>query len=193
MATKAFIRAKLPSSRRDETGQTLTRAATYSLIPQEEMKQLLLYKEQCAEAAKRGTTQPLPPTSVYGLPQDFYTYLALSTQPMQHSESAALRNRLNAYTAHNINGKADLWITISPRDDLSDRIMSMALGSRNEQIHLIKMPPDDLRYRTLSDHPVAAALHFERILDIIIKIRISSYSNRSCNHGRSHGSFSSPR
>ena len=33
------------------------------------MKQLLLYKEQRAEAAKR----PLPPTSEYGLPQDFYT------------------------------------------------------------------------------------------------------------------------
>jgi hypothetical protein len=107
MATKAFKRAKLPSLRQDTTGQTLTRAATYTLIPQEEMKQLL-YKEQCAEAAKRGTTRPLPPTSGYGLPQDFYTELDLSTEPMAHSESAALRNRLHSYTAHNINGKADL-------------------------------------------------------------------------------------
>jgi hypothetical protein len=35
----------------------------------------------------------------------------------------------------------------------------MALGSRNEQHnHHIKMPPDDLRYQTLSDHPVGAAV-----------------------------------
>ena len=67
---------------------------------------------------------------------------------MQHSESAALRNRLHAYTAHNINGKADFWITITPRDDLSYRIMSIALGSRNEQHHHhIKMPLYNLRYR----------------------------------------------
>ncbi len=62
MATKAFIRAKLPSQHANSNGQPLPRAAAYTRISTEDMKQLLQYKEKCAEASKKGTKWPPVPT-----------------------------------------------------------------------------------------------------------------------------------
>jgi hypothetical protein len=70
------------------------------------------------------------------------------------------------YAAHN-SCEATVWLTVSPRDDLSFDVMWYALGPAQSAPHKDQLPLGSLRFATLNQHPVAAALQFEHILDVV--------------------------
>jgi hypothetical protein len=59
--------------------------------------------------------------------------------------------------------------------------MSMAIRSGDQNEFNFQMPSEKTRYQTLSDHPVSAALHFERILSIIIE-QVIGWDEKNQNH-----------
>jgi hypothetical protein len=61
MATKSYIRAKLPSKHTDSKGQSCQRGAAYTRVLEEDLKQLLNYKDKCAQASKKGLKWPNAP------------------------------------------------------------------------------------------------------------------------------------
>lgn len=63
---------------------------------------------------KIGQRAPRPPKSVSGLVSSFFTDQKIANQTIQHSQAAAHRNRQEVYVAHANNGKAHIWLTLSP-------------------------------------------------------------------------------
>jgi hypothetical protein len=88
---------------------------------------------------------------------------------MQHSQAAANRDRQDVYAAHNSNGPAQIWFTSSPDDAQTYKIVWYALGPVEALKHEGQTPSGEFRFKLLSEHPVAAALHFENVLDYVIE------------------------
>lgn len=118
---------------------------------------------------KLGQRAPRPPKSVSGLASSFFTDQKIANQTIQHCQAAAQRNRQEVYAAHANNGKAHIWLTISPDNAKSYKVMWFPLGAEEAIPHANAIPLGTKRFKILSDHPVAAALHFQRVLDIIIE------------------------
>lgn len=182
MATKAFVRAKLPSSTTNAEGFTMSRAETYRQISPQDMTTFIHYMEKCSEALKKGIHRPPHPSTSNKLPNDFLTDVRLACDPMPHTPAASLKNCLNMYAAHHSNGKADVWLTVTPRDDISYRIVQIVLVKEKTKTYELKMPSEDVRNAMLSEKPASAALHFERTLQLIIDKVVGWDSN----NGRSH-------
>jgi hypothetical protein len=106
---------------------------------------------------------------VSGLASSFFTDQKIANQTIQHCQAAAQRNRQEVYAAHANNGKAHIWLTISPDNAKSYKVMWFPLGAEEAIPHANAIPLGAKRFKILSDHPVAAALHFQRVLDIIIE------------------------
>ena len=88
---------------------------------------------------------------------------------MQHSRAAASRARQDTYAVHNNNGKAQVWFTITPDDSQCWRSMWYALGDDAAESHRSSAPSGMFRFRIVAEHPVAAALYFQRVLDLVIE------------------------
>jgi hypothetical protein len=104
-------------------GTRVSKGEAYGRVPAEDLKIAGEYLSACASAAKNGLRFPSPPTSMNGLAQNFFTDMKLCSQPMQHTDSAANFNRQCVYAAHNSNGKAQIWLTVSPDDALAYRVV----------------------------------------------------------------------
>jgi len=103
---------------------------------------------------KLGQRAPRPPKSVSGLASSFFTDQKIANQTIQHSQAAAQRNRQEVYAAHANNGKAHIWLTISPDDAKSYKVMWFALGAEEAIPHANAIPLGTKRFKILSDHPV---------------------------------------
>lgn len=99
----------------------------------------------------------------------FFTDQKIANQTIQHSQAAAQNNRQDIYVAHAKNGKDHIWLTISPDDAKSFVVLWLALGSTQADPHSKAIPLGSKRFAVLSNHPVAAALNFQRLLDIVIE------------------------
>jgi hypothetical protein len=66
---------------------------------------------QCATAAALEKRMPPLPTSVSVLAVEFFTQLKAISSPMQHSQAAAARSRLDMYAALNNLSKPGLCLT----------------------------------------------------------------------------------
>lgn len=180
VAKLAFVRSILPPRELNQH-QITTRAEAYGRIRSEDLQLACTYKIDCAKAASQGLPYPPAPLSLNGLSMDFFTDMSLSTKPMQHSQAAANGNRQDVYAAHNSNGKAQIWFTVSPADNLVYKIVWYAIGQKDAEIHEKRLPSGDFRFKLLAKHPVAAALYFERLLEIVIE-RIVGWNKKKSNH-----------
>ena len=88
---------------------------------------------------------------------------------MQHSQAASQRNRQDVYAAHANNGKASIWLTISPDDAKFFKVMWYALDPKESAPSINAIPQGTKRFALLSKHPVAAALNFQNILEFVIE------------------------
>lgn len=131
------------------------------------MKKLAAYKAACADASTKRTHWPDAPVSENGIAQDFFTTVDLASRPIQHSQAAAHRNRNDMYAAHKSNGKADIWLTITPRDDLSHLVVSYGKGFEEGAAKSFELPSENFRLPMLAERPVAAELYFERVFNIV--------------------------
>lgn len=116
-----------------------------------------------------GRRIPRPPESLNSLASTFFTDQKIANQTIQHSQPAAQKNRQDVYAAHANNGKAHIWLTISPDDAKSWQVLWFALGPAESRPHSDAIPLGSKRFAVLANHPVAAALNFQRILDIVIE------------------------
>lgn len=107
---------------------------------------------------------------------------------MQHSQAAAASFRQQVYAAHNSNGKAQIWFTFSPDDAQSFKIVWYALGPHEATTWEKQTPSGEFRFGLLARHPVAAALHFERILKIVVQ-RVIGWDMRTRKPFKSGGLF----
>lgn len=165
----AYVRSILPSRFSQPNGQATSKGETFGRVSNEDMELALKYKIKCAKAVRCGRPLPPPPTSLNGIADEFFTDISISSKPMQHSQAAAMENRQNVYAAHNANGKSSVWLTVSPDDSKSFKVVWFALGPENAKHYENKAPSGEFRFKILADYPVAAALYFERILRIIIE------------------------
>jgi hypothetical protein len=129
---------------------------------------------------------------VSGLSKDFFTDIKIATSVNPFSRAAANVNRNEVYAAHNSCGKATVWLTVSPRDDLSFDVMWYALGPAQSAPHKDQLPLGSLRFATLNQHPVAAALQFEHILDVVVEHVIGWSREKHMPHARG-GLFGIPK
>ena len=111
-----MVRAKLPSRMVDKDGSIMPQAVAYSKISREDMRKSVEYQIECIKRKKLGQRAPRPPESVSGLASSFFTDQKIANQTIQHSQVAANRNKQEVYAAHANNGKAHIWLTISPDD-----------------------------------------------------------------------------
>jgi hypothetical protein len=100
---------------------------------------------------------------------EFINSIDIFNQPMQHSQAAAMRNHQYVYAAHNSLSPAQIWFTVSPDDTKTFKIVWYAFGPENSLAHETITPSGEFRFKLLANHPVAAALHFENVLDDIIE------------------------
>ena len=100
---------------------------------------------------------------------EFFRELSIVSQPMQHSKAAANNNRQNTFAAHNANGKAQIWFTFSPDDTQSLLVMMYALGPNASAPYAKTAPIASHRFKLIATKPASAALHFERIIALVIK------------------------
>ena len=168
VANKANIRSKLPSQGRLSEG-TVSKGELFGRISIDALKKAGEFKKACAEAAAKGVRLPQPPFNIEGVSLEFINSISISNQPMQHSQATAMRNRQDVYAAHNSLGPALIWFTVSPDDTKTFKIVWYALGPENSLAHETVTPSGEFRFKLLADHPVAAALHFENVLDDIIE------------------------
>ena len=189
---KAMVRAKLPSRMVDKDGSVMPQAVAYSKISKEDMRKSVEYQIECIKRKKLGQRAPRPPKSVSGLASSFFTDQKIANQTIQHSQAAANRNRQEVYAAHANNGKAHIWLTISPDDAKAYKVMWFALGPEEAIPHANAIPLGTKRFKILSEHPVAAALHFQRVLDIIIEDIIGWCSKKGKPYKRG-GLFGVPK
>ncbi|EFX73115.1 hypothetical protein DAPPUDRAFT_325613 [Daphnia pulex] len=192
VSNMAYVRSILPSRLSgSERGTTNSKGEVYGRVSMEDLRAAHGYKVTCAEAASQGCRFPLPPASLNGLAIDFFTDIGISTQPMQHSQAAANRNRQKVYAAHNSLGKAQIWFTVSPDDTQSFKIVVNALGSQAVNFEN-PVPTGEKRFKLLAKHPVAAALHFQRILKMVIK-KVLGWNRSQLLPYRSGGVFGVPK
>lgn len=187
----AFVRSILPS-RILYNGDITTRAQAYGRVNSEDLQLACTYKMACAKAASVGLPFPPPPVSLNGLAMDFFLDISISSTPMQHSQAAAIKNRQDVYAAHNSNGKSHLWFTISPADDLIFNIVWYALGPNAAQPYKDQLPSGEFRFKLLAKYPVAAALHFERVLQVVIE-RIVGWDQKKGRPHKEGGLFGVPK
>ncbi len=168
MFNKAMASTKLPSRAVDCNGQFLNKGEVFGRISAMDIQKAAEFKRQCATAAALGKRMPPLPTSVSGLAVEFFTQLKAISSPMQHSQAAAARNRLDMYAALNNLGKPDLWLTYCPKDSCSFQVSCYALGEEAGKFRN-QVPPIEFRLSTTGNQPVAAALHFERVQNLFFR------------------------
>ena len=127
-----------------------------------------------------------------GLAKDVFTDTKIANYSNPFSRAANLLNRQDVYAAHNNNGKAHLWITISPPDHECRKILFYALQPKQFIPHEDQVPDAALRFKVLADNPVAAALHFERVLNVLIE-NIIGWDRKKKMPKRSGGLFGIPK
>ena len=188
----AVIRANLPSHPVNMQGNVMKRAEAYARIPIDDLKKAAIYQNECVRAKKFGKRVPRPPQSLNGLASSFFTDQSICNQSIQHSAAAAQRNRQDVYAAHANNGKAQIWLTISPDDAKSYNVYWFALGENQAKPSKHDIPIGSKRFTILSEHPVAAALEFERVLDIVIE-EIVGWSKKEGRPFKRGGLFGVPK
>ena len=102
---------------------------------------------------------------------------------MQHSLAASINNKQTIYAAHNDMGKADLFVTLTPRDDLQYDILVYALLPEESILHKNVSPTKNFRFDLLAEKPVVAGLVFERVDNMFIKIVLGWDTGRSFKCG----------
>lgn len=100
------------------------------------------------------------------LAPEFFTDMRIATEVMQHSEAAARRDRQDVNAAHYSNGKADIWLTVTPDDTKTFQVHYFAFGKEDD---ILIAPPGSFRFDTVAKHPVAAALNKEKVVKLIIR------------------------
>ena len=166
----SFVRSILASHNvNGETGSNVTLGDMFGRVSNHDLKLASDYKMACSRAARERRPLPPPPTSLNGMAVRFFTEISIVTKPMQHSLAAATSFRQEVYAAHNSNGKAHIWFTFSPDDAQTFKIVWYALGPELAKPYENKAPAGEFRFKILAKHPVAAALHFERILNIVVE------------------------
>ena len=181
-ATMTGVRAKLPSRLFNAQGAPIPSAEAYGKISIEDLKLAAQYNIDRYEAAKKGKRIPTAPTSVNGLPSSFFTDMRISQQQMQHSQEAFSKYRQDTYAMHNTFSKAHVWLTISPDDANCFNVLWFALGPEASEPYKHQMPDGNLRFKILAEHPVAAAINFERIEEIIFEKIIGWNQVKHCAH-----------
>jgi hypothetical protein len=165
----ALIRANLPSREINAEGNVIPRTEAYARIPLEDLKKLADYQSEKIKRQLLGKTAPRPPASSSGLAFSFFTDQKIANETMQHSQAASQQNRQDVYAAHANNGKATIWLTISPDDAKFFKVMWYALGPKESAPSAKAIPQGTKRFALLSKHPMAAALNFQNILEIVIE------------------------
>ncbi|KAK4006919.1 hypothetical protein OUZ56_012074 [Daphnia magna] len=188
----ARIRAYLQSRIRNQDGSVIPRAEAYGRISNEDLKKATKYDIECVKSKLFGQMQPRPPESLNGLASTFFTDQKIANQEIQHSQAAAQKNRQNIYASHANNGKAYIWLTISPNDAKSWQVLWFTLGPAESRPHSDAIPLGSKRFTVLGNHPVAAALNFQRILDIVIKYVIGWCQSKNRPYKRG-GLFGVPK
>ena len=94
------------------------------------------YKIECIKRKKLGHRAPRSLKSVSGLASSFFTDQKIANQSLQHSQAVAQHNRQEVYAAHANNGKAHIWLTISPDDAKAYKVMWFALGPEEAISHV---------------------------------------------------------
>ena len=191
-STMALIRAKLPSRTTNNHSNGIPRAEAYGRIHIEDLKKAALYQSECVRAKKYGQKVPRPPQSLNGLASSFFTDQTICNQSIQHSQAAAQHNRQEVFCAHANNGKAQIWLTISPDDAKSYHVVWFAIGPEQAKPLKDAIPLGSKRFTILSDHPVAAALEFERVLDIVLE-EIVGWSKKEGRPFKRGGIFGVPK
>lgn len=165
----AVVRAKLPSRFLDADGTFMRRGEAYGKVELEDLRKAAAYQNECIRNKIAGRRMPRIPESTNGLAASFFRDITLSNHIVEHSQAAAQRNRQEVYAAHANNGKAHIWLTVSPDDAKCWKVCWFALGPCQSRPFKNQIPVGTKRFQILAEHPVAAALHFERIMDIIIE------------------------
>lgn len=186
-----YVRSILPSRILKKDGTCSTRAEAFGLVSNEDLNAAKNYKLACGKAARQGSSFPPVPKGL-NVAMDFFTDIKISTQPIQHSQAAASANRQEVYAAHNTNGKAQIWFTFSPDDSQSFKVVWYALDPCKSNQYKKKTPSGEFRFKLLAKHPVAAALHFEKLLDIVIA-RVIGWDVKSCRPFKRGGLFGIPK
>lgn len=65
---------------------------------------------------------------------------------MEHSQAAAMRNRQDVYASHNSLGPAQIWLTVSPDDTKTFKIVWYALCPENSLAHETVTPSGEFRF-----------------------------------------------
>ncbi len=192
MSRLAFVRSILPSRFSQPNGQAVLKGETFGRVSEEDMELALKYKIKCAKVVRCGRPLPLPPSSFNGVAGEFFTDISIVSKAIQHSQAAAMENRQNVYAAHNADGKSTLWFTATPDDATSLKIVWYALGPDATKPFENKIPSGEFRFKLISYHPVAAALHFERFLNIVIE-RVIGWDIKSGKPFKGGGLFGVPK
>ena len=90
---------------------------------------------------------------------EFFREISAITQPIPHSQAAAVLNRTGVYAAHNGFGKAQIWLTFSPDDTQCIQIAWYALGDAFEEKYRNKAPDGSIRFNLIAKKPGKVALY----------------------------------
>ncbi|EFX67557.1 hypothetical protein DAPPUDRAFT_115347 [Daphnia pulex] len=108
----SFVRSKLPSRSKSGDGH-LSYGEAFGRLTSEAIQLAGQYKLACAKATNLGQRLPPPPPDIDGVGLNFFTNISLSTQPMQHSQAAANRDRHDVLESDNDIEELGLLKTIS--------------------------------------------------------------------------------
>lgn len=191
VSTQCFVIGRVPSTCASPNVMLPSKSVAYARISPGDLQLAGKYKEECANAVSKGDSilmllfivkthckyylfisglrMPKCPVSVSVSAVNFFRDIELATKPVQHSQSASISNRQDVYAAHYTNGKATIWLTISPDDTKQYRIMWFALSPLQSSPYRDLVPLGNLRFDILAKHPVAAALYFERVVRLVIR------------------------
>ncbi len=100
---------------------------------------------------------------------EFYRDVEIAAKPVQFSSAAALTNRQDVFAGHNSLGEASIWVTVSPDDTKQLNVVWYALGREEATKYKDVVPSGNFRFNILSEHPVAAALQFARLYEMVME------------------------
>ena len=188
----ARVRASLPSRLVNAYGTAVPMAEAYAKILTEDLRKAAAYNTERTNNAKLGKRLPPAPTiSISGLAQSFFIDMSLSARPNPHSQEACFRNRQDAYAENTSLGKAHAWFTISPDDAKAFQVIWYALGPEQSEPYKNQVPDGSLRFSTLADNPMAAALYFEKVLYITFD-KIIGWNRKKKKANSTVGLFGKP-
>ena len=159
LSTRAYVQARFTRA-----GGTECRADAFCKLSAEEAVMAAAYQEACSTAAKRNKPLPQAPASLSADAKDLISSISIVSKAAMHTAEFAMFSRVRNHGMHHTFSKPTWWVTLTVDDVCNFMVWNLALGQNPDEV-----PPKAQRFEILSDYPGAAALHFKRVMDVVVR------------------------